>query len=58
MVFHIDATTGGDATGKIARNDVLEGMDIVQGPIVESYLLEHEGQKIAVFLDEFLQVCS
>lgn len=56
MVFHIDAATGEDATGQIARADVLEGIDVVQGPIVESYLLEHEGQKVVMFLDEYLQV--
>ncbi|KAF5353540.1 hypothetical protein D9756_007937 [Leucocoprinus leucothites] len=56
VVFHIDAATGEDATGKIDHNEVLEGIDVVQGPIVESYLLEHEGQKVVMFLDEFLQV--
>lgn len=57
-MFHIDAATGEDATGKIARDDVLEGIDIVQGPIVESYLLQHKNQKVVMFLDEFLQVCQ
>ncbi|KAJ3575190.1 hypothetical protein NP233_g1262 [Leucocoprinus birnbaumii] len=58
VVFHIDAATGEDATGKIARDEVLEGIDIVQGPIVETYLLQHEGKKVVMFLDEFLQVYS
>ncbi|KAF9450978.1 DUF1620-domain-containing protein [Macrolepiota fuliginosa MF-IS2] len=56
VVFHIDAATGEDVTGKIARGDVLEGIDVVQGPIVESYLLQHKDHKVVMFLDEFLQV--
>lgn len=58
VVFHIDAATGEDATGKIERDDVLEGIDIVQGPIVESYLVQDEGKKVVMFLDEYLQVCN
>jgi len=58
VVFHIDATTGEDATGKTGRDGVLEGVDIVQGPIVESYLLRQEGKKVVMLLDEYLQVCS
>jgi len=58
VVFHIDATTGEDVTGTTGRSGVLEGVDIVQGPIVESYLLRQEGKKVVMLLDEYLQVCS
>jgi hypothetical protein len=57
VVFHIDAATGESAIGKIERDGVLEGIDVVQGPIVESYLVQEEGKKVAMFLDEYLQVC-
>ncbi|KAH9476635.1 ER membrane protein complex subunit 1 [Psilocybe cubensis] len=34
---------------------ILEGQDIVAGPVVEVYILNAEGRKIIVLLDEFLQ---
>jgi len=34
----------------------LEGLDIIAGPLVDAYLLRHGEHKIAVLLDEFVQV--
>lgn len=56
MLFHIDAATGEDVTGKSADNDVLEGIDIISGAMVESYMLQPKGQKLVMLLDEYLQV--
>jgi hypothetical protein len=55
VVFHIDAMTGADRTGQSKDAAVLEGYDIIQGPLVEGYLLNSE-TKVVVLLDEFLQV--
>jgi hypothetical protein len=54
-VFHMNALTGADITGNSLDDAVLEGQDIIQGPIVEGYLLNAE-TKVVVLLDEFLQV--
>ncbi|KAI0743061.1 hypothetical protein C8Q80DRAFT_1192304 [Daedaleopsis nitida] len=56
VLFHVDALTGEDARGKSPSNDVLQGEDIVSGPLVEAFLLRTENGKIVVCLDEFLQV--
>ncbi|EKM76614.1 hypothetical protein AGABI1DRAFT_62973 [Agaricus bisporus var. burnettii JB137-S8] len=55
VLFHIDAATGQDLTGKTAGSDVLEGIDIVPGVMVESYMLQLKGQKLVMLLDEYLQ---
>lgn len=56
MLFHIDAATGEDVTGQSTNTDVLEGIDIIPGAMVESYMLQPKGQKLVMFLDEYLQV--
>lgn len=55
MVFHIDAITGADSTGQSKDDAIFEGHDVIQGPLVEGYLLNAE-TKVVVLLDEFLQV--
>ncbi|KDR78137.1 hypothetical protein GALMADRAFT_94668 [Galerina marginata CBS 339.88] len=55
VVFHLDALTGSDVRGQSKDGDILEGYDIIQGPLVEGFLLQDE-KKIIVLLDEFLQV--
>lgn len=55
VVFHIDAITGADSTGRSTDGAIFEGHDIIQGPLVEGYLLNAE-TKVVVLLDEFLQV--
>ena len=55
MVFHLDAITGADSTGQSKDDAIFEGHDVVQGPLVEAYLLNSE-TKVVVLLDEFLQV--
>lgn len=55
VIFHIDAITGADITRQSKDGAVFEGLDIIQGPLVEGYLLNAE-TKVVVLLDEFLQV--
>jgi len=55
VVFHIDAITGADSTGQSKDDAIFEGHDLIQGPLVEGYLLNAE-TKVVVLLDEFLQV--
>ncbi|KAF8963227.1 hypothetical protein BDZ97DRAFT_1038548 [Flammula alnicola] len=55
VVFHMDALTGADVTGISADGGIFEGQDIIQGPLVEGYLLNAE-TKLLVMFDEFLQV--
>lgn len=52
----MDALTGEDARGKSPSNDVLQGEDIVSGPLVEAFLLRTDSGRVVVALDEFLQV--
>ncbi|THH17682.1 hypothetical protein EW146_g3182 [Bondarzewia mesenterica] len=55
VVFHIDALTGEDATGASSSNEVLPGVDIISGPLIESYMLQGQS-KMVILLDEFRQV--
>ncbi|KAF8884531.1 hypothetical protein BD779DRAFT_1443085 [Infundibulicybe gibba] len=55
VLFHLDALTGEDATKKSAKADILQGLDIIAGPLVEAHLVDEES-KFIVLLDEFLQV--
>ncbi|CDO75706.1 hypothetical protein BN946_scf184493.g4 [Trametes cinnabarina] len=56
VVFHVDALTGEDAMGKSAPRDVLQGQDVVSGPLVEAFLLRTDNGRAVVLFDEFLQV--
>ncbi|KAF9007089.1 hypothetical protein BDQ17DRAFT_1407603 [Cyathus striatus] len=56
VVFHVNALTGEDLKSGSGTEGVLEGFDIIQGPVVEAFLLNHNDTHIAVMLDEFLQV--
>ena len=57
-MFYLNALTGEDVTEASAESGVLlQGKDVVAGPLVEAYLLQHEGNKFIVLLDEYLQVC-
>ena len=57
-MFYLNALTGKDVTEASAESGViLQGKDVVAGPLVEAYLLQHEGNKFIVLLDEYLQVC-
>jgi len=47
--------TGRDVTGQTTGDDILQGQDIISGPLVESFSLKSEA-KMAILLDEFLQV--
>ena len=55
VVFHIDALTGEDAEGKSSSNGLLEGIDVVNGEVLDVFLLRG-GNKTVVFVDKFLQV--
>ncbi|PPQ95955.1 hypothetical protein CVT26_016121 [Gymnopilus dilepis] len=54
VLFHLNALTGSDATRRSKDDAPLEGHDVIQGPLVESFLLNAE-QKIVIFFDEYLQ---
>jgi ER membrane protein complex subunit 1 len=57
VIFHINPLTGEDVSG-VERNEtssVLEGIDTIYGALVEAYLIDHQGSKIVLLLDEFLQ---
>ena len=56
VIFHLNARTGEDALGLSKKDPVLQGLDVIHGPLVEVYLLQTE-IKMVVLLDEFLQVC-
>ncbi|RPD68393.1 DUF1620-domain-containing protein [Lentinus tigrinus ALCF2SS1-7] len=56
VLFHVDALTGDDARDKSQSVDVLQGEDIVSGPLVEAFLLRTASGRAVVCLDEFLQV--
>lgn len=56
MLFHVDALTGEDSTGASPSTDVLQGIDIIAGPLVETYFLHDESAKFVILFDEFLQV--
>lgn len=55
VLFHINALTGEDATGVSPSKEVLQGVDIISGPLTEAYMLEGES-RIVILLDEFRQV--
>ncbi|KAI0060106.1 DUF1620-domain-containing protein [Artomyces pyxidatus] len=55
VLFHIDALTGEDAMGASLPGDVLQGHDIISGPLISAHLLPGD-HKTVVLLDEFRQV--
>ena len=55
VIFHLNARTGEDALGVSQKDSVLQGLDVIQGPLVEAYFLQVE-IKMVVLFDEFLQV--
>ncbi|KAF4611826.1 hypothetical protein D9613_004025 [Agrocybe pediades] len=55
VAFHVNALTGSDVLGKSPDGEVLEGQDVIEGPLVEGYLLGGE-KKVIVMFDEHLQV--
>ncbi|KAJ8495461.1 hypothetical protein ONZ45_g12862 [Pleurotus djamor] len=55
VVYHIDATTGVNMAVGLEDTDVLNGIDIISGPLVESFVLPGPS-KVIVLLDEFMQV--
>ncbi|KAL4255601.1 ER membrane protein complex subunit 1 [Pleurotus pulmonarius] len=54
VIYHIDASSGENVAPGVVDKDVLEGVDIISGPLVESFILPDH--KAVVMLDEFLQV--
>ncbi|KAF8636102.1 hypothetical protein AX17_003807 [Amanita inopinata Kibby_2008] len=59
VIFHVDPLTGADIredTREVeGKRGLLEGTDIILGPMVDAYLLDNT-TKAVVLLDEFLQV--
>ena len=56
VIFHLNARTGEDVRGVSKKDSFLQGLDVIQGSLVEAYLLQTE-TKMVVLFDEFLQVC-
>lgn len=68
VLFHIDPVTGEEIARQMRNEDneefkklteeegILQGIDVVSGPVVETYLLAGEDTKMVVMLDEYLQV--
>jgi len=57
VLFHVDALTGQDARASGAKDSaLLQGDDIIAGPLVESYILQAGSGKFVVLLDEFVQI--
>ncbi|KAL5498433.1 hypothetical protein ACEPAH_2575 [Sanghuangporus vaninii] len=54
VLFHIDALSGEDAEGKSPSKGVLEGIDIINGELLDAFMLHEE--KIVVLVDKFLQI--
>jgi hypothetical protein len=55
VLFHVNALTGADALGKSPAGTVLQGVDIISGPVLGAYQLPGSSKAI-ILLDEFLQV--
>ncbi|KAI5999030.1 hypothetical protein EDC04DRAFT_2584429 [Pisolithus marmoratus] len=63
VVFEVDPLTGddvrsvedGEGDTSRSRNGPLEGKDVIQGPMIESFVIP-DGQGTVAMLDEFLQV--
>lgn len=56
VLFHVDALTGEDSTEASTSNDVLKGLDIIAGPLVETFFVREDSAKFVLLFDEFLQV--
>jgi hypothetical protein len=57
VLFHLDALTGEDVRRVSPRGAVLEGLDVIAGPVVDVFLLPFEPRTV-MLLDEFMQVRS
>ena len=55
VLFHVNALTGEDALEKSPAGTVLQGVDLISGPLLEAYQLPGNS-KAVVLLNEFLQV--
>lgn len=56
MLFHIDALTGEDSTYASPADDLLQGLDVIAGSLVEADLIRDGVHKYVLLFDEFLQV--
>ncbi len=56
MLFHIEALTGEDATYTSQPNELLQGIDVIAGPLVDAFLFRDAATKYVILFDEFLQV--
>ncbi|KAF7979908.1 hypothetical protein HWV62_40304 [Athelia sp. TMB] len=55
VLFHIDAMTGEDSRKQSPTADLLQGFDIISGPVVEAFFLQNTTRTVVLF-DEFMQV--
>ena len=56
VIFHIDAITGQDLVDGRDPTAPLQGYELIQGALVNAYLLNALDTRIVIALDEFLQV--
>ncbi|TFK50623.1 DUF1620-domain-containing protein [Heliocybe sulcata] len=52
VLFHVDALTGEDARHRSPSGEILQGLDIISGPLVDLFFLP--GKRVIVLIDEFL----
>jgi ER membrane protein complex subunit 1 len=55
VIFHVNALTGEDALEKSPVGTVLQGVDLISGPLLGAYPLLENSNAI-ILLDESLQV--
>lgn len=54
-LFHFDAMTGAEVGEAIASKYMLQGLDLIQGELVDAFLLS-EPSKIVLAIDKYMQV--
>ncbi|KZT21772.1 DUF1620-domain-containing protein [Neolentinus lepideus HHB14362 ss-1] len=52
VLFHVDALTGENARDSSSSGEILQGLDIISGPLVDLFFLPEK--KVIVLIDEFL----
>ena len=57
VIFHLDASSGEDVTGISPPGDILQGLELIPGPLLDAFLLRGD-TKTVVLIDEYLRVCS
>ncbi|KAF9817392.1 hypothetical protein IEO21_03446 [Rhodonia placenta] len=57
VIFHVNPLTGEDVRDPtFPRDGLLQGLDVIAGPLVETYMLQLGPSNVVALLDEFVQV--